>query len=88
MTGTHYVVYVETKEFSPEYYRIRALIDKFTMHFHICGSFYHLTQIGDPVPLDVLRDAVQGAIGPEGFCYVGLVADYYATPTLEGPQSI
>ena len=90
MNITHYAVYTNVRDYSPEYYRVREIIEKFRFRFHIGGNFYHLTVTDEATSLDTLKDAVQQAIGPEGFCYVAELVEYYKTPTPdtheEGPH--
>jgi len=84
---THYIIITKVEESSAEYFKLRALIEKFTMHFHIFGTAHHLTTLGEPIPLDVLRTSVQEAIGAEATCYVGQLADYCMTPKPEPPAT-
>ncbi len=88
MNITHYAVYTKVREYTPEYYRVREIIEKFPLRFHIGGSFHHLTVSDEAISLDTLKDAVQQAIGPEGFCYVAELAGYYKTPTLDTHEEV
>jgi hypothetical protein len=83
---THYIIIAKVEDFSAEYYKLRELVEKFIIHFNIYGSFYHVTTIGEPIPLEVLTASVREAIGTEASCYVGRLAEYDSFPKREVPQ--
>lgn len=88
MNMTHYIIVAKVEDYSAEYYRLRELVEKFFMHFHLYGSFYHVTTTGVSIPLESLSASVRGAIGDEASYYVAQVGAYEMSPTPESPSTV